>query len=630
MPMDRFRVATRRALPWLLAFSALLTLPAASSAQALRVAQIEIRGNQRINEASIRAVLATKVGDEVSLERLERDRRAIEALGWFQAVSPPTVQNVPNGVRVIFVVREFPVISSLTFTGSSLYSDEQLAEISGVRVGEVFNAVTWSEALTKVNDLYSDKGYLVRVSDNRSAPEFLRDGVLRMIITELKVGQVIIQWPSREIKDKDGNVIRTVSRHKTRNYVVLRELSQREGVLFNQNQISKDFRALQGLGHFQTIDPKVDITTEQTVVITWVLTEKRTGQISVGAGFSARQNLLGRAELSDSNFHGKGIGLRLSVEQGAFGTDGSPSFDFTFFQPWLLANHTSMTVSVFDRLVFRFSTNLGGRRGVRFDDDRFFERHLGARITFGHPFGWPASLHVRGERVNTGNLPVGVGVPPQDGSVFAFGGRVEKNTRDYPNYPTSGGVKAFNNEIGFATLDTNSKTSSFSSSLFDKGSIDYRRYFRLKSIKARKEPKRQQESETVQVIAIRVLAGATAGDVPFFEQFFVGGSQTLRGYREDRFWGKNMFLASVEYRRPLLKKIVGVIFADAGHAWGSPKEFRFTGKAFRTDFTQSDSFQPRASIGVGVRVATPVGPIRLDFGLGSEGTRTHFSFGHAF
>src|SRR5690349_19823678 len=74
----------------------------AAHAQATRVAQIEVVGNNQINKESILAVVSTRPGDDYSPERLERDRRAIEALGWFKVVGPPATTQVPGGIRVTF------------------------------------------------------------------------------------------------------------------------------------------------------------------------------------------------------------------------------------------------------------------------------------------------------------------------------------------------------------------------------------------------------------------------------------------------------------------------------------------------------------------------------------------------
>ena len=137
----------------------------------------------------------------------------------------------------------------------------------------------------------------------------------------------------------------------------------------------------------------------------------------------------------------------------------------------------------------------------------------------------------------------------------------------------------------------------------------------------------EREQERVPVLAARVMAGTSVGSLPFFEQYFVGGVNNLRGYAEDRFWGKNMAIANVELRYPLFASLVGVAFVDAGQAWGS--EFRFQGTGFSTEFQQSRQFGPRLGAGVGVRYLTPLGPLRLDFAVG-DSFRTHFTLGQTF
>ena len=112
--------------------------------------------------------------------------------------------------------------------------------------------------------------------------------------------------------------------------------------------------------------------------------------------------------------------------------------------------------------------------------------------------------------------------------------------------------------------------------------------------------------------------------LPFFEQFFVGGAESLRGYREDRFWGDNMLLISVELRKPIAQAITGVVFVDYGDAWNGNPEF------FIGELEQHVNFKGHFGTGVGMRVTTPIGHLRLDYGIGTEGGRTHFSMGHAF
>jgi len=81
-----------------------------------------------------------------------------------------------------------------------------------------------------------------------------------------------------------------------------------------------------------------------------------------------------------------------------------------------------------------------------------------------------------------------------------------------------------------------------------------------------------------------------------------------------------MVTASAEYRFPIVKKVQGVIFSDIGQVWSDQNA---------TVYGQG-SMGIKASAGVGIRVATPIGPIRLDLAKGDEGIKTHFSFGGQF
>jgi outer membrane protein insertion porin family len=125
------------------------------------------------------------------------------------------------------------------------------------------------------------------------------------------------------------------------------------------------------------------------------------------------------------------------------------------------------------------------------------------------------------------------------------------------------------------------------------------------------------------VLAARLLVGTTTGDAPYLEQFLIGGPDSLRGYRVDRFAGSHMAILNTELRFPLSSNLIGVGFVDVGDAWG--------GSIAADPFFQGDkSFTAHLGYGVGVRVQTPVGPLRLDLGFSKEGTETHFGVSHMF
>ena len=88
-----------------------------------------------------------------------------------------------------------------------------------------------------------------------------------------------------------------------------------------------------------------------------------------------------------------------------------------------------------------------------------------------------------------------------------------------------------------------------------------------------------------------------------------------------------LFLVSAEYRMPIEKNgaLTFVLFADVGDAWGGTDVNREN----IPDFGQHVKFSPHLGLGPGVRIKTPVGPVRLDFGFG-ETRRIHFAIGQSF
>jgi outer membrane protein insertion porin family len=172
------------------------------------------------------------------------------------------------------------------------------------------------------------------------------------------------------------------------------------------------------------------------------------------------------------------------------------------------------------------------------------------------------------------------------------------DTRDDMYNPRRGAYQQLSMEVAGA----------FGGARFRKYTTDHRRYVTV----------RRQN-----VFAMRLLAGTISGDAPYLEQFLIGGSESLRGYRPDRFAGSHMAIMNAEYRFPLGKSLMGVLFTDVGDAWG--------GAIASDPFFQGDeSFTAHVGYGAGVRVQTPIGPLRLDLGFSEDGTETHFGMSHMF
>ena len=151
------------------------------------------------------------------------------------------------------------------------------------------------------------------------------------------------------------------------------------------------------------------------------------------------------------------------------------------------------------------------------------------------------------------------------------------NTRDQDINPAIGGYDALVVEAGtvngtqYTDKDAQGTTLKVPLALpltgsYEKTSIDVRRYFSRQGRRVNPQDKRT-------TLAVRFRAGVATGALPYFEQFFVGGADSLRGYREDRFWGTRMVAGSVELRNPVSQGLIGVLFADYGGAWGTASKY---------------------------------------------------------
>jgi outer membrane protein insertion porin family len=313
---------------------------------------------------------------------------------------------------------------------------------------------------------------------------------------------------------------------------------------------------------------------------------------------------------------------------------GKYSYEIGYHEPWIDDKHTSLSVNVFNKLLYRFSSSFIGGSG-EVDGQTYNERRKGADIGLSRPLSavTRAFLTVRSENVQTTDIAstTGSGIVAENGDIASGTFRLVRNTRDYDLDPSKGWYKSASLELGQANVTEQFATPPPPASAgvaaaasepptikgpFQKLQFDLRRYW---SKKAKTSP-----TDKTATIAARVMGGIAAGEIPFFEQYFVGGAESVRGYREDRFWGDKMMLASVEYRKPIGNSLTGVGFVDYGSAWGGNQQNEVE------DFPQSESFQGHFGVGLGLRVNTPIGNLRLDYGVGSEGGRTHFSIGHAF
>lgn len=581
-----------------------------------------------------------KPGEAFTEQRAKAARDALMAMGYFDDVQI-TTQATAQGVNVIITVVEKQRVQRILFVGNTVADDTALTDVIFTRVGHVVDDRSIRRDTRRIEEFYADRGYIAHVS-KATVGQF---GVLTFVIEEGIIEDVLIEGLKR-----------------TKEEVVRRELTIKPGALFEEKKIAEDIRRVFNLGIFQNVTSDVRIGVkdpQRGYIVVIVVEEKRTGSASVAAGYSSIDDFVLTLAVSENNFRGRGE--RASVQMDLF---GRTSFEVSYFRPYIDKRGSSVSVRVYD--TERTRQFVGATPVATSSDDTFEERRKGWSLAFTRPFDkvTRGTIRFRSEDIASSESrdirPLGPGMFAQSAAsglmrsaragatTGNLSGRNPESPSDnpqlYPDVPEPGEVPGpiiiaaplhpagTLNSMTFGwTKDTRdiltdptrgSMTAvnwEEAGGLFG-GEVRFRKFYgEYRYVK--------QLGNKRDVIAARLMAGTSSGDVPLYESYSAGGGNTLRGYEEDRFRGLDMLILQSEYRRPITESLKAVLFVDVGDAYGGTFPTPIPGYTIPAD---DQDLELHVGYGVGLRVETPVGPIRLDFGWGEYGSQTHFNFGHTF
>ena len=554
--------------------------------------KISIEGNQEIPAEDILKVTYSKPGLPLTEEDISRDMQAIYGMGWFYDIRP-SFQLVPEGVQVTYHVLENPKFDHLEVTGNTKVSTEKIRQIVSLPKGKIVNIRESNKKLGFVEEQYRRDGYiLARITDVR----FLPDGVLAITINEGIV---------EDFKVK-GNV-------KTKDKVILREIRLKKGEPFNSTLARRSLNRIQNLGFFEDVNMKLNPGRQPNAVEMEIdVVEMNTGTFGIGAGYSDADGFVGMISVGDKNFRGTGDSILFRWE---FGGEDNKNYEISYRKPWLDKKETSLGVTLYDLTNEYADYDRNGDEIARYDKKR-----VGQEVTLGRPQGEFVRHSVTlKHREDKYKKPID-GYSTQyyessfdDRYYEMFHKHTSAKERRDQNFGTTNSItytRVYDSRDNIYDPHAGKRNSySFEWAglggdfQFEKISVDYRYYLPL--------PKNR-------VLAFDLAAGYAWGDMPLSQRFSVGGSDTLRGYKDDQFRGNSMLRGTAEYRFPIRNKVQGVLFYDIGYAWD---------KRDQSDF---DLGLMEYGYGVGVRINSPLGPIKLDWGKGKQRNRFHFSFGGQF
>jgi len=497
-------------------------------------------------------------------------------------------------------------VGSVNIYGNKDFAKEELMDkLKEAIPGLVFSDLALQQDLYNLRNFYLSKGYLfAQINESASVDPKTSNVDISYNITEndiAYVGRIDIR----------GNT-------KTKDKVIRREVRLKPGDRFDGEKLKRSKERLDNLGFFEEVvfdnEPGSRPNVEDLIV---EVKETQTGSLSFGGGYSTVDQFIGFVEVEQKNFDianwpyftGAGQNLTFRSELGSV----VENLYLSFTEPWLFDKPVSFGVDAYKRVHDKESDI-----GYGYSEDR-----MGGALRLGREFSEynRGNITYRIEEIDisdvddtaTNDLKKEVGSNTLSSMEFAL----TRDTRDNVFNPTKGIVLSGSLECVGGPFG---------------GDKDFLKIFNLFS--------KYFGFWERSVIQMDLRSGAlltfgNTDDIPIYERFFAGGAETIRGYNErkvgpidgateDPIGGESIIVYNLEYTYALMDFMKVATFFDVGNVWRKVEDFG------------SGDF--KSSVGLGLRIKTPLGPIKLDYGFplntepGEEGKqgKFHFSMSRTF
>ncbi len=574
-----------------------------------KIEEISFIGTEAFSESTLKSEMQLKTGGWLSWyskdnlyskQKLTADLENIRSYylnrGYLEFVIDSTQVSITpdkKGIYLTISIREGKkfTVKDVRLAGETLGKESELMQLIVLKPGDTFSSARLTESTKAIAEVLGSYGYAFATINPQ--PDIRRD------IAEVDLTLVVD--PGRRIYVRQ---VAISGNAKTRDMVIRREMRQFESSWFDSDKIDLSKKRLGRLGYFT----ETDITTEDVpgspdqVDVNVKVTEKPTGAITIGAGFSSTEKLILSAGINQDNAFGTGTAIGLNASLGKI----TQNLTLSNYDPYF----TEDGISRYTDLYYRSSKPL-----YYAGDPDYQIKSVGSNIKFGVPYTEVDRVFfgtgLEAFQIKTSaNTPIpylnyamsyGVASPGYPGTVTTYNVPITvgwaRDGRDSSLIPSTGSLEQLSGEVGTPVGDLT----------FYRIYGQYQKYHSF-------------SKANILSFNGEVGYGQAYGSNPFpiTKNYYVGGIGSVRGYSPGSLGpqyyntyigayqptgGQSKIVSNVEYTFPVPgsgvdKTLRLFTFVDGGNAFG-----------------QNINLVLRYSYGLGLSWISPLGPLKFSYGI---------------
>jgi outer membrane protein insertion porin family len=480
-------------------------------------------------------------------------------------------------------------VGKITTNSDDTVSEADILKALKIKSRDIYSPSKIRQGVMNIGDIYSERGYAF--ADTNPVTKINEDSRTVDVRFDIDRGRKVYVGE-----------ISVIGNTRTLDNVIRREFRLREGELFDSVKLRRSKQRINNLQFFE--DVKIDTrrgSEPDLIDITTSVTERATGSMNIGAGFSSSENLIFNAGVSQNNFMGTGRKVVFSTNLSSRRTD----FNLSLTDPRLFESEVLGGIDAFNRKINYYSYK-ARNTGAGFRLGKSLSEHDWAGINYKY------SNNKITDVVSTSSfLKNGTQNTSRISPSFI------RDTRDDFMNPSSG-----SRHVASVTL------AGLGGVKFHKMNFETSHYWPI-------------YGKFVGMLHGKIAWADGYGDdyLPAFERYFMGGPKSLRGYTikevgpkdltGNPIGGNQSLLVNAEVIYPFTRALKAFMFYDRGNIYGGGEKMGTTSRVW-------DLAKMRDSIGAGIRFLSPFGPltfaygIKLDQATGEESGEFHFSAGNSF